>query len=67
MIGFCDISEDGRIQAGFIPCYIATTAEPQVVERTGMGQAVFDYVVSINASSNLSTHLKWVGDQVQFS
>lgn len=65
MIADCRI-EGGSIDAGFLPCWILPSGQPEVLTRGERGQAVMDYVVSISRAAGFKTQFDWDGDRVVF-
>jgi len=66
MIASCKVSGDGRIDAGFLPCWINPRGEPEVLERDARGTAVAAYVEKISRACQLKTEFDWDGDRVTF-
>lgn len=66
MIADCRV-EGGAVQAGFLPCWITPSGQPEVLPRGERGQAVMDYVVSISRACGLKTEFDWDGDRVVFA
>jgi poly-gamma-glutamate synthesis protein (capsule biosynthesis protein) len=66
LIADCRIDASGRVSAGFLPCWILPTGQPEVVGRDARGQAVFDYVAKISRAVGLTTEFAWHGDRVVF-
>jgi hypothetical protein len=64
MVADCRIAPDGSISAGFLPCRIHATGQPEVLGRGEAGQAVLDYVVKINKEAGLKARFEWDGDRV---
>jgi poly-gamma-glutamate capsule biosynthesis protein CapA/YwtB (metallophosphatase superfamily) len=58
---------DGRLSAGFLPCWILPTGQPEVLGRDARGTAVRDYVVDITRRAGLKTAFDWDGDRVVFN
>lgn len=67
MIAVCDVGSDGRIAAGFLPCWMRPSAQPEVAGRGALGQSVADYVAAISERAGLRTAFAWDGDVVRFS
>jgi poly-gamma-glutamate capsule biosynthesis protein CapA/YwtB (metallophosphatase superfamily) len=66
MIAACRAERDGRIDPGFLPCWIRENGQPEILGRDRRGQAVMDYVAAISARAGLSTEFDWDGDRVVF-
>ncbi len=58
--------EDGTLSAGFIPCWILPTGQPEPLARGPQAQAVVDYIVDITRRAGLKTAFDWDGDRVVF-
>lgn len=60
------VIEDGEIRrVSYIPCHINKQNEPEIVKRNDpKGQQVFDYVMDVTRSENLTTNFAWEGDEV---
>ena len=58
--------EDGSIkQVRYVPCYVNTLAEPEIVTRADpRAQEVFDYVEAISRSQQFGTRFTWDGDEI---
>jgi poly-gamma-glutamate capsule biosynthesis protein CapA/YwtB (metallophosphatase superfamily) len=61
--------EDGKIvKVTYIPAYINSDLEPEVVTRQDpRGQEVFDYVRQISESEDLKVNFSWEGDEILVS
>jgi poly-gamma-glutamate synthesis protein (capsule biosynthesis protein) len=64
MIASVQVSEDGAVTGGFIPCWIDDRGRPEPRGRHDGGQAVVDYVESISRRAGLSTRFTWRDDHV---
>lgn len=64
LIAHCRVGADGRVEAGFIPCYIDSRARPEPLSRERGGEAVADYVRQISEAAGLRTTFEWQGDVV---
>jgi poly-gamma-glutamate capsule biosynthesis protein CapA/YwtB (metallophosphatase superfamily) len=67
LIAHCRVDAGGRVEAGFIPCYIDGHARPEPLSRNNGGEAVVDYVRRISADAGLRTAFEWQGDVVRIS
>jgi poly-gamma-glutamate capsule biosynthesis protein CapA/YwtB (metallophosphatase superfamily) len=65
MVADCRIT-DGAISAGFLPCWILPTGQPEVLGDTPKGREVADYVIAITRAAGLKTEFAWEGDRVVF-
>ena len=54
------------INAGFLPCWITPSGQPEVLTRGERGQGVMDYVVSISRAAGFKTQFDWDNDRVVF-
>ena len=66
MIADCRIDQDGRIEAGFLPCRVEPGGQPVPVGRDARGEAVTAYVEQISSACGLRTTFRWDGDRVVF-
>lgn len=64
MIADCRIGADGRVSAGFRPCWIDDTGAPQVLGQGAQGQAVLDYLAGIGRAAGMDTRFDWEGERV---
>jgi poly-gamma-glutamate capsule biosynthesis protein CapA/YwtB (metallophosphatase superfamily) len=64
LIADCHVDADGGIDAGYLPCWILPSGQPEPHGRDARGQAVFDYVADISARAGFSTQFAWQGDRV---
>ncbi len=64
MIADCRIDDRGGVNAGFLPCWILPSGQPEVLSRGKQADAVLDYVVAITRTAGLSTQFAWDGDRV---
>lgn len=68
MIAVCDVTEDGTVAAGFVPCYIDDAARPEVFGEDARGRAVAGYVESITTQAGLPPlSYRWDGGVVRFT
>jgi len=67
MIAVCDVTDDGAISAGFLPCWIQPTGQPEVLGRGERGQAVVDYVAEITRAAGLTAAFAWRGERIVFT
>lgn len=66
MIADCRIGADGALSPGFLPCWIQSTGQPEVLGRDARGQGVFDYVARISREAGLKTEFAWEGERIVF-
>jgi poly-gamma-glutamate synthesis protein (capsule biosynthesis protein) len=64
IIADCMVDERGHVDAGFLPCFILPSGQPEPHGRDARGQAVFDYVVDISRRAGFATEFAWQGDRV---
>jgi poly-gamma-glutamate synthesis protein (capsule biosynthesis protein) len=64
VIALCEITPTGDLLAGFIPCWIKPTGQPEVLPRDARGEAVAAYVAQITAQAGLQTAFEWEGERV---
>jgi poly-gamma-glutamate capsule biosynthesis protein CapA/YwtB (metallophosphatase superfamily) len=64
MIADCRIGADGTLSAGFRPCWIMSTGQPQVLENSEQGRAVAGYIENISKEAGMHTNFNWEGDRV---
>lgn len=64
MIADCRIDADGRVSAGFRPCWIGQDGAPQVLGQGAQGQAVVDYLAGIGRAAGMDTAFRWDGGRV---
>jgi poly-gamma-glutamate synthesis protein (capsule biosynthesis protein) len=64
MIADCRIAADGRVSAGFRPCWIGDDGAPRVLGRSAQGQAVADYLAGIGRAAGMDTVFSWEGERV---
>jgi poly-gamma-glutamate capsule biosynthesis protein CapA/YwtB (metallophosphatase superfamily) len=64
MIADCGVDAKGRIHAGFLPCWILPSGQPEVHGRDARGQATLDYVTDISRRAGFTTEFEWEGDRV---
>jgi len=62
VIARCGRSTEGRLFAGYLPCYIDVEGRPQPAPRSGKGSAVFEYVARITAEAGYDTEFSWDGE-----
>ena len=67
MIADCRLGADGGIEAGFLPCWIKPSGQPEVLGNDERGRAVAAYVADINARAGLKARFEWRGDRVVFA
>lgn len=63
-IADCSVDATGQVDAGFLPCWIRPSGQPELLGHDARGQAVFDYVADISRRAGLSVELAWQGDRV---
>jgi len=66
LIADCRIDAHGTVSAGFLPCWITPTGQPEVLGHDARGQAVLDYIAKITRSEGLRADFAWQGDRVVF-
>ncbi|HKU42925.1 MAG TPA: CapA family protein [Polyangiales bacterium] len=64
LIADCRVDRQGRVDTGFLPCWVRPNGAPELHGRDARGQAVFDYVAEISRRAGLSVELAWDGDRV---
>jgi poly-gamma-glutamate synthesis protein (capsule biosynthesis protein) len=64
IIADCRIGGQGRIEPGFLPCWITPSGRPEVHGHDERGQAVLDYVAAISRQAGFTTEFAWQGDRV---
>jgi poly-gamma-glutamate synthesis protein (capsule biosynthesis protein) len=64
IIADCMVDANGHVDAGFLPCFILPSGQPEPHGRDARGQAVFDYVADISRRAGFATELAWQGDRV---
>jgi Bacterial capsule synthesis protein PGA_cap len=64
LVARCTVHGDGRVQAGFVPCWIDTDARPLPLGRSADGERVLAYVQHINAEAGLQAQFAWAADTV---
>jgi hypothetical protein len=69
MIARVELTRDGVVQAGYIPCFIDQQVRPEPVTRDNGGQQVLDYIAAITDEAGLKTQFAWspAGDEVLVS
>ncbi|MGY1714944.1 CapA family protein [Geodermatophilus nigrescens] len=63
-IAVCRFGADGRVEAGFVPCWIDDDARPVPLGRGVKGEEVAGYVERISREAGLDTRFEWSGDEV---
>jgi poly-gamma-glutamate capsule biosynthesis protein CapA/YwtB (metallophosphatase superfamily) len=66
MIASVRIGADRRIEAGFLPCWIRPSGQPEVLEHDERGIAVAAYVEKITRACKLRAEFHWQEDRVVF-
>lgn len=64
LIADCQIDARGHVSAGFVPCWIQPSGQPEPLGRDARGQAVLDYVADISRRAGLTVELAWQDDRV---
>lgn len=64
IIADCRVDARGRVDAGYLPCWILPSGQPEPCARDARGQAVFDYVADISRRAGFATEFAWDGDRV---
>ena len=64
MIARIDVTADGVVDAGFVPCWIDDEARPVPLDEE-RGAAVVDYVREISREAGLNTTYTWVDGHVR--
>jgi poly-gamma-glutamate synthesis protein (capsule biosynthesis protein) len=64
MIADCRIGPDGRVSAGFRPCWIGDDGAPRVLGNDAQGQAVAGYLADIGRAAGMDTVFRWEGERV---
>jgi poly-gamma-glutamate synthesis protein (capsule biosynthesis protein) len=64
MIADCRIAPDGRVSAGFRPCWIGDDGAPRVLGNDAQGQAVAGYLADIGRAAGMDTVSRWEGERV---
>ena len=66
MIADCRVEADGRVSAGFRPCWIRPSGQPEPLGDDERGRAVADYVRRISEAAGLDVRFTWEGERVVF-
>jgi poly-gamma-glutamate synthesis protein (capsule biosynthesis protein) len=64
LIADCRVSTHGQVDAGYLPCWILPSGQPEPCGHDARGQAVFDYVADISRRAGFATEFAWQGDRV---
>ena len=64
LIADCRVDAAGEVSAGFVPCWIHPSGEPEPLARGPLAQQVLDYVAAISRAAGLAPELAWDGDRV---
>jgi hypothetical protein len=67
LVARCVVHKDGRIDAGFVPCWIDGDARPVPHGRDADGERVRAYVETINAGAGLKARFTWEDGHVAVS
>ena len=59
IIADCKVDASGQVDAGFYPCWIRPSGQPERLGNDVRGQAVLDYVAEISRRSQLQVELAW--------
>jgi hypothetical protein len=66
MIAVCEVNSKGVHKAGFIPCWVNSTGQPEVCGNDERGRAVVSYIDQITREADLRTGFEWDGSWVRF-
>ncbi len=66
MLASVRIAADGKIEAGFLPCWIRPSGQPELLGHDERGIAVAAYVEKITRACRLRAEFHWAGDRVVF-
>lgn len=64
MLADVRITPDGRIEAGFRPCWVEPPGIPVACGRDARGESVVAYVGAISSAAGLATRFAWSGERV---
>ncbi len=64
MIADCRIDADGNVSAGFRPCWIMATGQPEVLGDCERGRAVVAYIERISREAGMQARFAWDGERV---
>jgi poly-gamma-glutamate synthesis protein (capsule biosynthesis protein) len=64
IIADCKVDAQGRVDAGYLPCWILASGQPEPHGRDARGEAVFEYVAEISRRAGFVTQFAWDGDRV---
>lgn len=64
IIADCRVNARGEVDAGYLPCWILPTGQPEPCGNDPRGQAVFDYMERISKHAGFNTRFAWQGDRV---
>ncbi|HET8938256.1 MAG TPA: CapA family protein [Polyangiales bacterium] len=64
LIADCKVNAQGHVDAGYLPCFILPSGQPEPHGRDARGQAVFEYVADISRRAGFDTQFEWQGDRV---
>lgn len=67
MIADCRIAADGTVSAGFRPCWIMPTGQPEVLGDCERGRAVASYIERIGREAGMRAQYTWDGERVVVS
>ena len=62
MIAKVLVDENGRVESGFIPCYIEKSGNVTVKNRVNGGQEVLDFVIKQTEGAHLGVSFEWSED-----
>jgi poly-gamma-glutamate capsule biosynthesis protein CapA/YwtB (metallophosphatase superfamily) len=66
MIASVRIGADGRMEAGFLPCWIRPSGQPEVLGHDQRGIAVAAYIEKITRACKLRADFRWAENRVVF-
>lgn len=65
MIAVCDIDAGGKVDAGFIPCWVHPSGQIEPLARNERGEAVRRYVADITTRERFEVGCEWSGGVVR--
>ncbi len=66
MIALCEVNNNGVHKAGFIPCWVNSTGQPEVCGNDERGRSVVSYIDQITRKAALRAGFDWEGNWVRF-
>jgi poly-gamma-glutamate synthesis protein (capsule biosynthesis protein) len=66
MIAVCDVDESGVRRAGFIPCWIHASGQPEPLAENSRGLSVAAYLEDITRRAGLRANFRWEDGVVWF-